>query len=361
LPSVEPTHDQREPKPVGDRSETTRLSEGELRALAVRALTGCGVPSDVAEDAGEILLLGDLFGIHTHGVRRILDYETRIAGGGIRPTAPILAEEIAPALGRVDGAGGLGPAVGREALRLATRLAQKAGIAAVFVRGGNHFGAIAPYCWIAAGDGLATIIASNATTTIAPFGGSDARVGNNPIGFGVPRPGAFPFILDMAASVVSRAKIRDALARGEPIPEGWATDAAGRPTTDPAAALAGFLLPVGAHKGYGLSLAVDLLAGLLSGAAFLTHVVTWVGNADRPQDLGHVFIVLDPSRLLPAAEYERRMSDFARIIHEAPPADPAQPVMLPGEREAARMAEHRARGIPLPRHLCDRLEALAGR
>jgi ureidoglycolate dehydrogenase (NAD+) len=346
---------------VEKRGEVRRVSESELKELAARALTGCGAPADIAGDTAQILVLGDLFGIHTHGVSRILDYETRIAGGGIKPAAPMVSEQIAPALGRVDGAGGLGPAVGRQALRLAVQLARETGIAAVFVRGSNHFGAIAPYCWIAAEDGLATIIASNATTTIAPFGGTDARIGNNPIGFGLPRPGAFPFILDMAVSVVSRARIRDALARGEPIPESWATDAAGRPTTDAAAALAGLLLPVGGHKGSGLSLVVDLLAGLLSGAAYLTHVLTWIGNPDRPQDLGHVFIALDPARLLPATEYERRMSDFARIIHEAPPADPAQPVMLPGEREAACMAEHRTRGIPLPHRVYDRLEALASR
>src|SRR5690606_28704044 len=165
--------------------------------------------------------------------------------------------------------------VGAHALRAALAAAAETGIAVALCHGSNHFGPIAPYALQAAQRGFASLIASNATTTIAPSGGSDARLGNNPMGFGFPNPGGDPVILDMAISVVARAKIRDAAKAGQPIPEGWATDADGRPTTDPKAALDGFLLPVGGYKGYGLSAAVDMLTGVLSGAAFLTHVRSW--------------------------------------------------------------------------------------
>lgn len=225
--------------------------------------------------------------------------------------------------------------------------ARDVGIAAAFVRGSNHFGPISPYALIAAEAGFASIIGSNATTTIAPWGGSDARLGNSPIGFGVPHPGGDPFLLDMAMSVAARAKIRNALKRGEAIPDTWATDAQGRATTDPSQALDGFLLPIGGHKGYGLALMVDLFAGLLSNAAYLTHVKSWSDAPEQPQNLGHVFVLID-TRMLGSGDWlARRMKDFASILHGSEAADPARPVIVPGEIELGRLKRHRAEGLTL--------------
>ena len=231
----------------------------------------------------------------------------------------------------------------------------------MLVRGSNHFGPIAPYALMAAEQGFASFICSNATTTIAPSGGREARLGNNPLGFGFPSPGGDPVILDMAMSVAARAKIRDAAAAGQPIPEGWATDADGRPTTDPVAALKGFLLPMGGYKGYGLSLCVDLLAGVLSGAAYLTHVQSWVDRPDAPQDLGHAFILLNAKALMPGPTLSDRMEDFAGILRQTPATDPATPVMLPGEREIRALKRSREQGIALDAALVAKLQALAER
>ncbi len=217
-----------------------------------------------------VLVLADLFGLSTHGLSRIESYGERLMLGGINLRAAIAVQSPAPGLRIVDGDNGAGPLVGMHALRAAMEAAEACGVGVAFARGSNHFGPISPYGLIAAEAGFASIVGSNATTTIAPWGGGDARLGNSPLGFGVPNPGGQPFLLDMAMSVVARAKIRNALKRGEAIPDTWATDAAGRPTTDPKAALDGFLLPIGGHKGYGLTLLVDLFAGLLSNAAYLT-------------------------------------------------------------------------------------------
>jgi LDH2 family malate/lactate/ureidoglycolate dehydrogenase len=200
---------------------------------------------------------------------------------------------------------------------------------------------------IAAEAGFASIIGSNATTTIAPWGGSDARLGNSPIGFGVPHPGGQPFLLDMAMSVVARAKIRNAFKRGESIPDTWATDKDGRATTDPKAALDGFLQPVGGHKGYGLALLVDLFAGLLSNAAYLTHVKSWVDAPDEPQNLGHFFILIDTQRLGASEWLAQRMSDFAAILQDSPPVDADKPVLVPGQIELAKMERQRREGVVL--------------
>jgi ureidoglycolate dehydrogenase (NAD+) len=337
------------------------MTEGELRGLAERAFRALGLAQRDAADAAQILVLGDLFGHHTHGVSRVESYGERIALGGIDASARPEVRELAPAIAGIDGRNGLGPVVGLCALREAMSRARAAGVGIAFARASNHFGAIGPYCWLAAREGFATLIASNATTTIAPSGGRAARLGNSPLGFGVPNPHGRPIILDMAMSVVARAKIRSALKRGEAIPETWATDRDGRPTTDPQAALDGFLQPIGGYKGYGLALVVDLFAGLLSGAAYLTHVKSWSDEPEAPQDLGHVFVAIDTRRLGSEEWLAARMEDFARILHETPPADPAKPVLLPGERELDAMERQQRDGIAIEPEVLAKLAALAAK
>ncbi|GAA2806355.1 Ldh family oxidoreductase [Saccharopolyspora taberi] len=327
------------------RTETTVVPADLLRSLATRALLGDGVPIDDAEAISRVLVQADLFGIHTHGIGRIPQYLERGRLGGLDPAARVRVERVAPAVARVDGANGIGPLVGARALEAAVEGARGSGVGAAFARHSNHFGPVMPYLFQAAEQGFAAIIASNATTTIPPWGGREARIGNNPLGIGVPSPGGDPIMLDIAMSVVARAKIRRAAAAGNTIPDTWATDIDGNPTTDPHAALEGFLQPVGGHKGYGLSLMVDLFAGLLSGAAYLDHVSSWSVDPERAQDLGHVFILIDTSRLMDADALAARMADFAGILHNTPPADPAAPVRIPGESELAAHRAQSANGV----------------
>jgi LDH2 family malate/lactate/ureidoglycolate dehydrogenase len=288
------------------------IGEAALRALGVKAFMGLGLREADAADVCSILLLADLFGLSTHGFSRVESYGERLLSGGIRARPGIGIERLAPSL-------------------------------------------------IAAEAGFVSIIGSNATTTIAPWGGTDARLGNSPLGFGVPNPGGQPFLLDMAMSVVARAKIRTAARRGESIPEAWATDAAGLPTTDPRAALDGFLLPIGGHKGYGLALMVDLLSGLLANAAYLTHVKSWVDSPDEPQNLGHFFILIDSSRLGSSQWLSERMRDFAQILHDSPPARSDTPVIVPGEIELDRMTRQRREGLRMPREVIDLMQSHAAR
>jgi len=335
------------------------MTETELDALATRALEGLGLSAANAATVARILVMGDLFGHATHGVLRLESYGERIRNGAISATAEPVVEDVAPAIARVDGHGAIGPLVGTRALEAAIGRARALGVGVAFVRNGNHFGAIAPYCWLAAQQGFATLIGSNASVTIAPTGGREERLGNNPLGIGVPRPGADPVILDMAMSVVARGKIRAAVKKGEAIPATWATDRAGEPTTDPKAALEGFLLPFGGYKGYGLALMIDLFAGLLSGGAYLTHVKSWLDQPTEPGNLGHFFIAMDTKRLGSSEWLAQRVADFARIVHETPAADPATPVRLPGEIEMENFRRHRRDGIGIDPALRAKLEAFA--
>lgn len=331
---------------MNTRIETRHnIPEDVLRTLGVRAFQGLGLNAKNAADVVKVLLLADLFGLSTHGLSRIESYGERLDVGGIAKNPRITFERVAPALVKVDGANGVGPLVGMHGLRAAMEVARECGIGAAFVRGSNHFGPISPYSYLAAEEGFASMIGSNATTTIAPWGGSDARLGNSPLGFGVPGADGAHFMLDMAMSVVARAKIRNALKAGESIPDTWGTDKHGRKTTDPKAALDGFLQPIGGHKGYGLALMVDMFAGILSNAAYLTHVKSWVDAPDEPQNLGHFFILIDTKRLGSSTWLVERMRDFAEILHASPAAEEGKPVIVPGEIELRNMARQRADGI----------------
>jgi ureidoglycolate dehydrogenase (NAD+) len=330
-----------------------------LQALASEAFVACGVPGADAQVAARVLVLADLFGVHTHGVGRIESYCERIEGGGINARPAIRVEHVAPAIVRVDGNDALGPLVGMRALNEAMALARQSGVGIALTHRSNHFGAVGPYNFLAAEAGFASVICSNSTTTIAPTGGREARVGNSPIGFGVPHPGGRPIILDMAVSVVARAKIRDALQRGDASPPTWATDANGEPTTDPRQALDGFLQPIGGYKGYGLALFVDLFAGLLSGAAYLTHVQSWQDAPAQPQNLGHFFLLFDVHRLGPASWLEERIDDFCSIVRSTPRADPERAILLPGELEMEQYDRQIRDGIALEDAVLAKLEALA--
>lgn len=336
------------------------LPSDQLEELATAALCNAGM---IAEDAGQVahvLVLADLFGIHTHGVQRIPQYLGRAVGGGLDLHAEIVTNAVAPAIALVDGDNGLGPLVGVRALDAALAGARETGVGAAFARGSNHFGPIMPYLFMACRQGFAAIITSNATTTIAPWGGREARLGNNPLGVGVPTPGGDPVMLDIAMSVAARAKIRAAAKNGETIPDTWATDAGGVATTDPDAALAGFLQPIGGHKGYGLSIMVDLFAGLLSGAGYLTRVGSWNKTPDRPQNLGHTFLLIDTARLVSQEDLSDRMRDFARIIRDTPPAAADQPVRLPGDAEMAAYHRQSRDGVEVAAEDVTALRDLAG-
>lgn len=340
-------------------TKTVTAKRERLLRLGEAALTAAGAAPRHAAPTADILVEGDLMGIGTHGVLRLLLYCERLRLGGINSDADITIERKAPSLALVDGDNGLGPAVAMSALEAGIAMAAESGMAYVGCRNSNHLGALAPYALKACTQGLLLISGTNASTTMAPWGGREARLGNNPLSIAAPCPEAPHFILDMAMSVAARGKIRKARDEGAAIPEGWAVDAEGKPTSDPVAALKGFLLPFGGHKGSGLSQAVDLLSGVLSGARFLTEISPWTDYPERPCGTGHFFLLLDPARLLGAEQYASAVARFCALIRTTPPAEAAQPVQIPGEREQARRAEALEKGVELPADLMEKIQALA--
>ena len=340
-------------------AQTESIAIADATELARRAFVACGMPAADAALAVGPLIEGELLGLSTHGLNRVPIYAERMRLGGIDPRATVRIDRRAPALALIDGGNAAGTLVATRALDIGLEMVAAEGIGYVGCRASNHCGALMPYGLEACDAGYLLLAGTGASPSMAPWGGSEARLGNNPLCIAAPIGDGPHFVLDMAMSVAARGKIRAARDAGDSIPAGWAVDRHGRPTTDPVAALAGFLAPVGAHKGSGLGQAVDILAGVLSGARFLDGVPSWMDHPELPSALGHFFVLLDPARLLGESAYVEAMARFRERILTTPPADPAQAVRLPGQTEQARRAASVAAGLDLPSALLSRIRALA--
>ena len=330
-----------------------------LTQLSADAFRNAGLSFGDAEFSARILVDADMMGLSTHGVVRIPVYADRMRRGGVDPNAVVSVDKRAPSLAIVHGNNGLGTVVGSRALEAALAMVAEIGIAYVGCRNSNHFGALAPYGLNACDAGFILIAGTNASTTMAPWGGKETRIGNNPLCIAAPCADGIHIILDMAMSVAARGKIRAAQKAGVPIPEGWATDGSGAPTTDASEALAGFLLPVGGHKGSGLSVAVDILSGVLTGASFLSDVSSWSENPDAPSGVGHFFLLIDPEKLLGPDAFAVAMDRFKSIVLSTPPASSTSPVVLPGQREQERRRAAKKDGVRVPGDLLASIKQLA--
>jgi LDH2 family malate/lactate/ureidoglycolate dehydrogenase len=337
----------------------TKIDVASLKRLAVDAFCRAGLSAADAATAAHILVEADMMGTATHGVLRLQSYTDRLRSAGINGNPRIVVDKRAPSLALVDGDNGLGPVVGGKALNVAIEMVRETGMAYVGCRNSNHFGALAPYAIQACDAGFVFMGGTNASTTICPWGGREARLGNNPFSIAAPCRDGFHFILDMAMSVAARGKIRAARDNGEPIPAGWAMDKNGLPTTNPLEALSGFLLPMGGYKGSGLSMAVDILAGVLTGGQFLNTISSWVDNPDAPSRVGHFFVLIDPDRLIGRENFALAMDRFRRIVLDTPPAVESTPVVLPGQIEQTRRQKALAEGIEIPSDLLASIRLLA--
>ena len=339
-------------------SDQEMMSYQELFEIGVKALEKAGVGLKDAETAVSVLLLADLRGVETHGISRLLMYIPRILKGLINPQPNIRIEYLTPALRIVHGDDGLGTVVGVRGMKEAIEGAKEMGVCFVGCRDSNHFGAAAPYVLMACEQKMLGIAGTNAAPTMAPWGGLARLLGNNPLAIGVPCDGDDPFVLDMAMSFSSRARIRHIAEEKGSIPEGWALDSHGRPTVDPIEALKGFVLPIGTYKGFGLTMAIDILSGVLTGAGFATGVKTHVQQWKEPQHLGHFFIVIDPVRIMPWDVFSTRMQEMFRRLLRNASVDPNIPVLIPGEPEARLERERRLGGIPMSQKTVNTLRGL---
>jgi LDH2 family malate/lactate/ureidoglycolate dehydrogenase len=335
-----------------------RYRAADLDRFARAVLSSLGVPEPDAAVVSDSLILSNLEGIDSHGISRLAVYARRIREGRIAAKPDIRIERSGSVL-RVDGGNGLGQVVACRALDAAFAVAAETGLAGIAVRRSNHYGASSYYCQRACRKKMALIALTNSPPGIPPHGGKTAFLGTNPVAFGFPTRHGAPVIVDMSSSVVARGKIILAAKQGETIPPGWAIDREGRETTDPVAALRGAVLPVGGAKGYALAVAVEVLAGVLSGAAFGPHVRSLYEEGQPAADVGHFFILLDISRWMAVEEYYDRIEHFLRELKGVPRAEGVEEILYPGEGRVRRARERQDRGIPLSDGVTAELKQLA--
>jgi LDH2 family malate/lactate/ureidoglycolate dehydrogenase len=332
-----------------------RFPADDLRSFAEQIVVRLGASRDAARVVAVSLTEADLRGVHTHGLVRLPSYCSDARAGRIVVDAVPTVEGGDGPVATVDGRAAFGAVTGTASMREAVSRAERHGVGVVTARGCNHFGAAAFYSLQAAARGLIGIVATSTPAVMAPWGGAEARLGNNPLSVAAPLPGGRPpFVLDFAQSAVSRGRIKLAELAGEQIPEGWALDREGRVTSDSAAALAGALLPFGGHKGYGLALAVEILTGVLAGGelgpdlinASLTGAATST-SATRTGTVGSIYVALDPGHFVGRDVFGARISRLVDVIKATPPAPGFAEVLVPGELEARAAESAKAQGVEL--------------
>lgn len=326
----------------------------QVRNLAEAILLANGVPPHHARIQAGLFLEAEMRAIPSHGLLRLRRVIERIHVGLAVPGATGKQVWARRSFLSVDGERGLGPIVAMAALDTIIPRAQEDGIAIAAIRNTNHLGALAYYAEHVANLGLSCICLTISEALVHPWGGRKAMIGTNPIAIGVPADPT-PMVLDMATGLVSMGKIHDHANRGAPIPLGWALDENGDPTTDASAAKKGAIAPFGGPKGYALGIAFEVLVASLAASAIGTDVQGTLDSVNV-SNKGDLFIVIAP----PHADAARTLvSDYLDTIRSAAPADPAHPVLAPGDRAHAVRAQSLQKGMYLDDGLWKDLQNLA--
>jgi len=329
------------------KDTSARTSPDALRRIAAAVYRSAGVPDHDAELAADTLVQADLWGHQSHGMLRLGWYYARLRSGAMKPVTRTTIEIDAGAIAVMDGHDGIGQVITKNATIEAVDRARKHGVGVVSIRNSNHFGTCMYYTRMGAEQGCIMMLMSNAGPNMAPWGGLKKKIGTNPWSIAVPGGGYGPIVMDMANSGVARGKIYLANKRRTAIPDYWAIDAEGNPTTDPKAALEGFILPMAGHKGYVMGVMIDILSGVLSGSQFLDKVHGPYDPVNR-SGAGHFMVALNVQAFQPLTDFYQRIDEYISSLKDVPLAAGHSQVFYPGEMEKLADAENRVRGLILP-------------
>ena len=336
----------------------TRAAPDRLTAFATAVLEAEGVPAAGARLVARCLVQAELWGHPSHGLLRLSWYVARIRSGVADPAAEPATVVDLGAVAVLDGREGLGHVVCAHAAGEAVRRAREHGVGVVAVRNSNHFGMAAHFTRMIAEQGCVGVVTTNGSPAMAPWGGREKAVGANPWSIAAPAGRHGVTVMDIANVQAARGKIYAASERGAAIPEGWALDAEGRPTTDPAAAIAGVILPMAGHKGYAISFMMDVLSGVLTGSSFATGV-SGPQQAERRSGCGHLVLALDVAAVADPEQFGRRMEALIAEMKAVPLAAGFEEILFPGELEDRARAGREGEGIEVPGRTMETLERLA--
>ena len=330
-----------------------------LRDFSNGVFAAVGLSDEDAGTVSDVLLHADLRGHASHGITRVPIYSERLKAGVVNAVPNVRITRSAPGFLVVDGDNGPGPVVSLRAMDAAVAAAKENGIAIASIGHSNHNGAGSFYVERAIEAGCIASAMTNAPPSMAVFGGREPVIGTNPITFGTPVVGDAPILLDMATSLVARGKIVEAAKRGDAIPQGWALDRDGRPTTDARTAEKGVVLPMAGAKGSALAIMVEVMAGVLAGGRFAGEMGNLYSDFELTQDNGHVFVVIDAACGAAGDRHAERVGQLVAALKASALAEGHDAVLMPGELEATRAARTRQDGITLPPNVVADLDAIA--
>ncbi len=336
---------------------TIRIAAEPLKKFATDILTAAGMPPDDAENEAEVLVWSNLRGVDSHGVMGITRYMKAIDTGLMNPKPKIKIIKETPATIFVEADHAFGAVVTTFAMERVIEKAKKLGIGWGLIRNNTHQGAMGYYAWMAAQQDLIGVAVVASGPIVAPFGAKAAGVSNNPIAFSLPTASHKPIVFDMATSVVAAGKILLARENGKSIPEGWAIDEDGNPTTDPTKYKA--LLPAGGAKGSGLSFIFECMTSILAGAPIIEPVLH--GRRSKENLQNSFVMAVDIATFGDVDEYKKNVDEFIDCFDELPPAKGFSKVLAPGMPEWATWEERSKNGIPIAAGTAQNLREVASR
>ena len=337
-----------------------RISAVKLKEFCVAVCRKYGYSEEAATITAEVLTETDMMGVHSHGTKNLLGYIRKTEAGGIHVNADIQTIDEGPAWAVMDGDAGIGMVTSCKAMEKAIEKAAVCGIAMVNIRNSTHFGAAGYYACMAARRGMIGIALSNTDPNMTVPGGKGREIGNSPVAIAVPQKSGEPLFLDIALSAVAALKIEQAKADGKAIPDTWAVDRDGYPTTNPEDYMnGGSAQPMAAHKGYGLSMMAEILTGILSGGAYLHQITSWGWDLPATNKVSHCFLAIDISQFMPKEQFADRLQDYTDKIHSSPKRDDTAAILVPGELDNNRYAKAMRDGLLLPDDVAGNLRKLS--
>lgn len=340
-------------------TDPVRIDGERLGQFGYDVFTAAGLESDAATVLTDALVTASLRGVDTHGIARIDPYSRKLEEGGYNPSPEVTVRKRRDSVAVVDADDGPGPVATVRAMDAAVSMARDTGVGAATVRNSNHFGMACYYTLSAADRDCIGLAASHGGPRVAPTGGIDPFFGTSPIAYSIPTDRDFHVTLDMSTSAGANSKIRHARERGEPIPDEWAIDDAGRPTTDPEQVHA--LRPTGGPKGYGLGLFVEVLSGLLSGMEFAPNVDTPREDFSKPMRIGHFVAAFDVAAFRDADAFKSDVGELVDRVTSGRTVAGVEEIRVPGQRSARTAVERERDGIPVDRSTREALEAAGER
>lgn len=329
---------------------TVRLATGKAHALIVETLMRCRTSGENAAAVASALVAAELAGQQGHGLRRMPSYCAQALSGKVDGMATPSARQTRPAALAIDAAHGFAYPAIDLAVDWLPDAARAQGIAIAGIYRSHHCGVAGVTVEQLAAKGAVALLVANTPAAMAPWGGRRAIFGTDPIAFAAPLDGADPVVIDISLSKVARGRIMAARQQGKEIPEGWALDADGDPTTDAAAALAGTMVPMGDAKGTALALMVEMLCAGLTGANYAYDATSFFDGKGDPPGTGQTIIAIDPEAFGPGAQ--DRFAAIAGLIEEMDGA------RLPGRRRQALAREIEREGIAVDQAVLDEIAAL---